>query len=457
MSTLRHYRIFSWLACFVLIGLLAACGSSPTTAGPAPTGTANGVTPGTTATLGGGHPPVLPSPPTAGTTAPVPPVQTSCPAANTGRPAVFAPLALGHDPALLYTVETQGSSAPPAMITLYRYDATTGAKAVILRLSHEFFIDPQLSADGQWLLFITGTSVNAPAKLQLIRMDGQGLQTLYCGSISSAQWSADQKLVSFSSTDKGSGLYLLHLQSGSVQRELDLPSPFPNYVVVTWLDATRLYLDTPGIDAPAGDILILDLSKGADQKPSDLVPVFQTQNPSGDLDAFVNFDSSYDGKALFVSVYSRLKGSSSGPAAPSSIEMLPPAGGNAHTLYASSTLAIPALRVVNNNSLCLLVENFDGDTTQNGLWKMNVDGTALTRLTTFGKGTGALFNEIAQFPWSNFSRDSSLYSIGTKTSHGLTSTNALLVGSLQGGAPTTIESADAAGTQLAIVGWTTES
>ena len=86
---------------------------------------------------------------------------------------------------------------------------------------------------------------------------------------------------------------------------------------------------------------------------------------------------------------------------------------------------------------------------------MDVDGTGLTRLTTFGNGTGALFNKIAQFPWSNFSRDSSLYGIWTETSHGLTTTNSLLAGSLQGGAPTTIESADAAGEQLAIVGWTT--
>jgi len=254
---------------------------------------------------------------------------------------------------------------------------------------------------------------------------------------------------------KGSGLYLLNLQSGSVQRELDLSSPLPNYVLVTWLDSTRLYLDTPGIDAPASDILILDSSKGTDQKPSDLIPVFQTRNPYGDLYTFVNFDSSYDGKALFVSVYSREKGSSGGPAAPSSIELLPPTGGNARTLYASSTLAIPAIRVIDGHSLCLLVENFEGDTSQNGLWKMNVDGTDLTHLTTFGNRTVALFNGIAQFPWSNFSRDSSLYGIWTETSHGLTTTNSLLVGSLQGGVPTTIESADAAGKQLAIVGWTT--
>lgn len=453
MLTLRPFRMCSWLASFMLIGLLAACSSAPTTTSQTPTRPANGVTPGATVTLSGGHRLLLPPP--AGTTVPVPSTQTSCPAPNTGRPAVFAPLTLGHDPALLYTVQTTANSAPPTLTTLYRYDATTGAKTVLQRFSHEFFSDPQISTDGQWLLFVTSTSASAPGKLQLVRMDGLGLQTLYCGSISSVQWSADQKLVSFSSTDKGPGLCLLNLQSGSVQRELDLPSLVPSYDVVTWLDATHLYLATFGVDAPPGDILILDLSKGPDQKPGDLIPVFQAQSPSGELYAFVNFDSSYDGQALFLSVYSRLKGSSSGSAAPSRIETLPPAGGNAQTLYTSSTLAIPALRVVNTNSLCLLVKNVDGDTSQNGLWKMNTNGTGLTRLTTFGSGTNALFNQIAQFPWSNFSRDSSLYSLWTTTSHGLTTTDSLLVGPLQGGMPTTIESADAAGTQLAIVGWTT--
>jgi hypothetical protein len=260
LPTLRQSRMCCRLAGFVLIGLLAACSSSPTTAGPA-----NRVTPGATAGLSGRHPPVLT--PTAGMTVHVPPTQTSCPVVNTGRPAVFAPLALGHDQALLYTAETQGSSAPSPLLTLSRYDATTGTTTVILRFLHEFFSDPQISTDGQWLLFVSSNSVNAPGKLQLIRMDGQGRQTLYCGSISSVHWSADQKLVSFFSTDKGRGLYLLNLQSGSVQRELDLPSPLPNYVVVTWLDSMRLYLDTPGIDAPAADILILDLRKGGIRSP----------------------------------------------------------------------------------------------------------------------------------------------------------------------------------------------
>jgi hypothetical protein len=57
---------------------------------------------------------------------------------------------------------------------------------LIKKMDSERREDAQVSADGQWVLFLpdlypamrTGTS----AKIQLIRMDGQGLQTLYCFS-----------------------------------------------------------------------------------------------------------------------------------------------------------------------------------------------------------------------------------------------------------------------------------
>lgn len=381
------------------------------------------------------------------------PAQTACPPANTGRPAVLPSLAMGHRQALLYTAATSNPGEPPDTTRLYRYDVTTGTKKIVQTFSHESVLDTQISADGQWLLFLTQVTETAPTKLQLVRMDGQERQTLYCGSISRVRWSPDQKLVSFYGTDKDNGLYVLDLQLGHVQRVLDLPL-HPFYDVVTWLDATHLYLHSLGVDAPSHDILLLDLGKGVDQRPGRLRTVFETSDPSGDLYAFVDFDRSADGKALFLSIYSRYKGSSSGSTAPSSIEVMSPTGGNVHPLFTSATLAIRALRVIDSHRLCLLVAN-EGDTNQDGLWAINVDGTALTRLNSFGKGTNALFNDITQSPWSNFSRDVSLYGIWTTTSHGATETSALLIGSLRGGKPTLIQSADAAQTELAIVGWTT--
>src|SRR5579859_6538998 len=115
MNTTRYYRFLFTLLGFFLILLLAACGSStpPTTGGTSPTtsgsGTAvQGQTPGTT-------------PPSGGLTAPVPPTQTSCPAAGTARAAVMPPLTLGNHPNLVYVVnEYQGHT--PTFGTLKRYD-----------------------------------------------------------------------------------------------------------------------------------------------------------------------------------------------------------------------------------------------------------------------------------------------------------------------------------------------
>src|SRR5260370_3811983 len=47
-----------------------------------------------------------------------------------------------------------------------------------------------ISADGQWILFVSGTA-SAPGRLQLVRMDGQGLQTLYCDTTRSEEHTSE--------------------------------------------------------------------------------------------------------------------------------------------------------------------------------------------------------------------------------------------------------------------------
>src|SRR5574340_133430 len=115
--------------CLALVGLiclLAACGSNPT-GGTTPTVT-TGNTPATTSTPAT---PVSVSP-TRVTTQPVPPTQTSCPAAGKARAAVTAPLSLGSHQNIVYLVkEFQGSSVTS---TLKRYDVATGSKTEIVKL-----------------------------------------------------------------------------------------------------------------------------------------------------------------------------------------------------------------------------------------------------------------------------------------------------------------------------------
>src|SRR5712692_9400082 len=199
--------IFALLGCS-LIFLLAACGG--TSANPTPTSSpTTAVTPGETTT-----------PVPAVTTQPVPPVQTSCPPQGSVRAAVTAPLALGKDPNIVYLVteynlsNTQNETGAPTS-TLKRYDVTTGAKTEIVKIPGVTIDSPQVSADGQWILFVT--IADHSNELQMVRMDGQGLQTLYClqnGRISNMLWSSNQQKVLFSASaapNGFSGLYVFTL------------------------------------------------------------------------------------------------------------------------------------------------------------------------------------------------------------------------------------------------------
>ena len=130
----------------------------------------------------------------------MPALSTTCPANGTARPAVMTPLALGSHRNIVYVY----NEIPPNTTISYghikRFDVTTGQKTTIvtsgLSIQHA-----QVSADGQWVLFLSQVDPrgdpNHSAMLQLVRMDGQGLQTLYClpSSITSAsvQWATNQK------------------------------------------------------------------------------------------------------------------------------------------------------------------------------------------------------------------------------------------------------------------------
>ena len=194
MNTLRSHRfLFAFLSsCLIL--LLAACGSNSR---PANEGTTSTSSTAGTAT----------SDRTAGTTTDLSQVQTSCPSAGMARAAVMPPLGLGNHQNIVYIVD-EGQANIPTFGTLKRYDVTTGAKTDIVKLPGASISDAQISADGQWILFVT--DLTNQAKLQLVRMDGQALQTLYCATLptngansSSAlgdvQWSANQRLVAFNS------------------------------------------------------------------------------------------------------------------------------------------------------------------------------------------------------------------------------------------------------------------
>ena len=228
-ATRSRHLLFSLLGCCLII-LISACGSGTTQKPRASPTPSTGQTPTASTTP---------------TTAPVSPTLTSCPAPGTARAAVTAPLAQGSHQNIVYIgVQSQGATFVGS--TLKRYDVSTGNTTDIVTIKGMFIDYPQVSADGQWLLFVARYSINQQHLLQMVRMDGQGLQTLYCvtnATLDNVLWSSNQKLVIFSSfnlNNNQGGLYLLHLATGTIQLELKPAVSRPRIgFPVTWLDNTR--------------------------------------------------------------------------------------------------------------------------------------------------------------------------------------------------------------------------
>jgi eukaryotic-like serine/threonine-protein kinase len=451
----RDSRFISLAVSGCLLLLLAACdpfGSA--TSGPTPPASTGGriVTPGTSGRT---------STPTAGgatstpTTAPMPVTQTACPPAGTARAAVFAPLVGGSHQNIVY-IFNQGTY-PNYTGEIKRYDASTGKKVIIATSPTGSIDTAQISTDGQWILF--RTLLPTGAVLQLVRMDGQGLQTLFCSpGVNNIVWSPDQKTVAF--INANNEVELLDLATGQLQVELaglvgtTSDGSAPSWLD-TWLDDTHIYITSaPNLPGYSQDNLyVLDTAKGANQQVSDLIKVI---NFSGFC---LSFASSVDDAKLFFSTCHEISAPNTNiQQGPSTIMAEPALGGSQTTVYNTPTLAITTVRVISRTTMLLFIQNYSGDTSHNGLWKMNLDGTGLTRLTTDGAGQSSL-NETSQFPWSNVSRDGSLYALKISTSNGPTqATQSLLIGSLGGASPSTFATVSgptsSAGT-VDIVGWTT--
>src|SRR5260370_42560912 len=86
------------------------------------------------------------------------------------------------------------------------------------------------------------------------------------------------------------------------------------------------------------------------------------------------------------------------------------------------------LRVISRPAMLLLIQNEGGDTSHNGIWKMNLDGTGLTRQTTEGAGQMSSPNLMSQSPWANVPPDGHLDPVNFSRNPGPTQT--LLIGSL---------------------------
>lgn len=446
----RSFVFCLLLACVVFS--LASCDSSPTTINKidstsvvnAPTSDATTATP---------SPSPSPTPSVA-----MPATETSCPTSGTVRPAVIVPLALGSNQNLVYSYKTDDGTH------LRRYNMATAQKTDIVTLPYA--IDyPQISSDGQWILFL-GKISQYDERLELVRMDGQGLQTLYCFAqnqiVLSLQWSPDQKLVAYGvqvgpSNDDSIGL--LSILSGT-QKMLFQATNIDFYGRIAWLDNTHLYVDKEvRADSSPGTLYLMDVTTASLNSPG-----FQT---------LLNYTAnvgliSYKGDAASNKLYFAYCNQRATPVA-TTISVYAANGGAKQTQFQVNG-CVSLLEALSADSLFLLYMN----PTSNGTISLvHTDGSSLSTLTKLPAvacqqpsrftnqfeyvlhSSADRVNEVGQSPWFNFSRDGSTYALEGNT-YGCASnsgTSAIVIGSLNSGNSTPIATAE--GGTVHVVGWTT--
>ncbi len=424
--------LLSLLGCCLVV-LLAACGPRPTSSLDTKQ-TATSASQAQTSTGANDK-----------ATVAMPPTQTSCPPQGQARAAVTAPLTLGSHQNIVYVYNTSAAGI------LRRYDVSTGQKTTIVSLSNVAISDAQVSTDGQYVLFLS--KVSGQPAIQMVRMDGQGLQTLYCGypnngipaSVTNLVWSPNQQLAVFEEPNPGGGpgapiVRLLNLSSGTVQTEIT-PTNRSGYVLRVWLNNTQVYMTgyyTNQAAAPH-DVYVLDLSKSPNNNTQRVALI---QGYDWDINLTTN------GSKLILSQCGDSPQQDM-PAAPSLISSQPAAGGVLNIIYASHVHAVTQARVISSTTLLFILGGKFGSDLAPGLWKINLDGSGLTQLTADGR-----FLSTVHTTWSSVSRDSKLYAVGSYNYVGSQLPVKLLYGSLNGGATTQFAITNA-GEDAQIAGWTT--
>ena len=374
----------------------------------------------------------------------MPITQTTCP--SSARAAVRVPLKEGRRQNLLYTYNTSSNGF------LIRYDIRSGKKTTVLNLNNATISDARISPDGQFILFVT--QVSSQLALQMVRVDGQSLQTLYCvpnntepiNFIDDLLWSPDQQQLLFRVSDSTGGravpsLKLLNLTHGSLQTVL-APSDITGYIPRVWLTHDLVYMQGYALDAsdtvPPRDVYVLNLLKKSVQRVASI--------------AGYDWDLSLtpDAKHLLLGQGAALPPQGQ-PQPPSFISEQPASGGKLQVIYASHVYAVTQICAISAHTLLFVLGGRFASGTRNGLWKINLDGSGLTQLTSDGK----LLSDQHTL-WSTISRDGHMYAVVNYNSiaHDDKGQTIVLYGSLNGGHATVVDMTDV-GNNPEIVGWTT--
>jgi hypothetical protein len=375
---------------------------------------------------------------------PTPAPTTTTNACNVAHPATLTPLTGTPDPALFYLTGKGGYQSGTSSTSLVRYDLTTGKKTTLVPAANDSSIlDVKLSPDKQWLLFSTYTPFSTQGQtlitLRVIRTDGSLLQTLYSycsgsypGGTSILAWSPNEREVAFAYISENNGIKILDLTTGNVQTVLTGTASI-SYRPASWVNNQELLVEQlDGAHSATNKIYLLDTSKGANQPLSNLTALTSIQEFCG------NMALSSDGTQLFSSSCTAFNGNCQGNQVqgPSTVSLVPVSGGATKTIYSSQSQAITALAPASATSLLIYIENTTGDLSQDGLWKINTDGSGLTRLTTASPLACQYSTE--PYPFTQIASNSQSYAL-LYLEGGV---QKLAVGSLTGGAATTIATSD---------------
>jgi eukaryotic-like serine/threonine-protein kinase len=450
MSHTRLWHLSRHLcALFCLLLLLSACGQ-----------------------LSGNRSAVTPTPaPTA--TAPTLTTSTSKNSPSCTQSAFVSPLPASTHPTLVYVTQ-QGDSS-----LLQRYDVTTGSRQTLLKTQPDEIIQKaNISPDGHWIVFLS--LFQGQTAIQMIGVNGQQLQTLYCApaqaTIDDALLSPDARTLAFNQeTQEGiSMLYLLDVATGELRTVLSPLQPnFPDftqatiqttflsehalasvnrstignhtiqllnplaskqyliYIPMKWATNTSLYVygTVGGSGAVVHQLaLLLDTRKDVTQQGSNLQSIATTGQNFDCQDE----DVTPDNRQLVCSA-SLITGPTS---LPTVIETWSMAGGTRHVVYQGLTRQSISARAISNSTLLFLLIQANG---LPALWRINTDGSGKAQLMVAQTHDADLeFAFSSYLPWSISSRDGAYYALSMEN---ITSnTSVLLVGSLNGGQSKTIAS-----------------
>lgn len=434
-----------------LLFLLAACSSTMTTQqhNPTPSSSMRAVKPTSAQSVSKSGPPKS--------------VQTDCPSSGLARAALSRPLLLRAHSTLVYTSNDVSKDASSSVGVLKRYDTVT-QRTSILAVSGHSISAAQVSADGQWVLFLSlgnankgNASSGVDTRLQLIRVDGADLQTLYCVpasvTINGVHWSENQKFILLDVLDGNantSTLRLLDVNTGALKTELQTPLGANAYKTMIWLDSTRAYvgqgLSQEQTTSQPG-IYLLDVVKNKDIHGGTLKKVSDFPRSGGAMYLESSVDKSLDAKTLFLSHCFP-----SGATLTSNITSQPATGGSQQDIYRNVQGCIKDLRAVSNTKLLFTIRVPDRGFTKEVVMLANVDGSGTTVLyNTSSPHVSIQLDRHTQLPWSIVSRDGTLYAFNEQGA--MVGVSRLLIGSFTTGKLIPLVS-NPAGT-VSVVGWTT--